>query len=85
MQIRIEKEEKLSGATWYNVWIGDRCEKCFIEADRWTKIEENGNSAAYNEALEFYNLLVQRQKEGYPRTEVIASFNTEDNVGATTT
>lgn len=73
MKIRLEREEKLDGEIWYKVWADNHCIECVKEADKDAKIMDDGKSRAYHKAIELYNKVVERERNGYPKKETILS------------
>ena len=73
MEIKLTKTENILGEIWYYVYVDDLCVKAFIESK--TDIDERPK---FKEASNLYLDLVERAKNGYPKTTTIHSYNVEN-------
>jgi len=66
-KISLEKKQNLLGETTYYIYEDNFCLKCFTESDSFT-------GQAKFEAESEYDEIIQRIKDGYPKTEVLREF-----------
>ena len=72
-KLTFEKEETITGITVYKVFFGIECLSRQEEVGSNSQIADNGQSVAYNRAKDCFDECLERFKNGYPKTETIAS------------
>lgn len=66
MKIELKKTEELNGDTWYRVYIDNSCDRSF-------KMDSTNPDQALADSTEYYNIILLRQKQGFPKTETLLS------------
>lgn len=61
--IKLIKHEALNGQVWYRVYVNDSCDESFSDPVK---------------ANEYYNKIVQRKNEGFPKSEMILKAEIPD-------
>jgi len=70
--LKLVKTENLKGEIWYHIYHNDTCLKAFVDdtcIDSGTPSEKT-----LNEALDFFNKMKLRQKDGYPKVTTLESY-----------
>lgn len=68
MTIKLEKKEELNGEIYYLVWADSSCIKSFLHNPNTPHYEKS----AFDLATEFYNSIIEKAKEGYPKITPIS-------------
>ena len=72
MIIKLEKTEELNGEIWFRVWADNDCLKSFCDQYQ-AYLEQDSEK----DATAFYNSVIERNKNGFPKKETILSHTIE--------
>ena len=70
MKIEVQKLEKLNGQVWYYVYAGNECLEAFMVVD-------TAPDKALQDAYNLYEKMIQRLKDGFPKTETVLYFDSD--------
>lgn len=73
--IRLEKEETLIGEVFYYVYVNDSIAKAIL-------VSASDPQKSFEEATTVYNNLIGRLAAGYPKREIIYSYNSSKDEGS---
>lgn len=73
MTIKLEKTEELNGDIYFRVWVDGCCNGSFMhDPDK-----KPNDVSAEERAKQYYDKVIERHKQGYPKKETILSETIE--------